>query len=353
MFSFLFILGLALTPCAYAWNVPNLTHLVVFGDSWSDAGRLHYFLSHNGSVPPVGWIDNGDTPAADGGRPWPSYVGQYTGADVYNYAVAGAVCSNDLTPRIAQPVGKLFPDVAGYQVPAFLADSQYTYSNGTMFMDAAPESTVYAIMIGGNDVGADGFLTDSQTPGTTIADYIDCVFHQIDRLFQHGARNFVIHTLGAMYLTPQYGMPNEGGLKATQYWPDKYSNTTGVSQRMLEQVALVNAVYKARLPLEVEFQRRYPGAQFALVDLESLVSMIDIHKYPAGYLNGTSPYNVTGYTNHCSLSGTDCVRYDNENRDAFMWYDELHPSEQTWRAYARILVDIISGSSKWATYISA
>ncbi|GKZ35742.1 hypothetical protein AbraIFM66950_006495 [Aspergillus brasiliensis] len=351
MFSFLFILGLAFTTSAYAWNIQNFTHLVAFGDSWSDAGRLHYFLSHNGSVPPVGWIDNGDTPAADGGRPWPSYVGQYTGAEVHNYAVAGAVCSNDLTPRIAQPVGKLFPDVAGYQVPAFLADRQYTYTNGTMFMNAPAKSTVYAVMIGGNDVGAGGYLTDSQTPGTTIADYIDCVFYQIDRLFQHGARNFVIHTLGAMYLTPQYAMPNEGGLKATQYWPDKYSDITGVSQRMLEQVALVNAVYKARLPLEVEFQRRYPGAQFAFVDLESLMS--DIHKHPSGYLNGTNPYNVTGYTNHCSLSGTECFPYDYENRDAFMWYDELHPSEQTWRAYARIFVDIISGSSKWATYISA
>ncbi|KAF5864380.1 hypothetical protein ETB97_007942 [Aspergillus alliaceus] len=247
-----------------------------------------------------------DTPAADGGRPWPSYVGQYIGARFHNYAVSGAVCSNSLTPRIAQATGELFPDVSSYQVPAFFADRQYTYPNGTKFMGVPPESTVYAIMIGGNDVRADGYLTDSQTKGTTIADYIDCVFQQIDRLFQRGARNFVIHTLGTI-------------------------NTTGVAQRMLEQVALVNA--------------------FALVDLEGL--MKDTHKNPSRNLNGTVSYNVTGYINRCSLNGTECVRYDNDNRDAFIWYDELHPSEQTWRSYAKNFVSIINGRSKWATHLSA
>ncbi|KAB8237665.1 uncharacterized protein BDW43DRAFT_297351 [Aspergillus alliaceus] len=292
----------------------------------SDAGRLHYFISHSGGAPPVGWIDNGDTPAADGGRPWPSYVGQYIGARFHNYAVSGAVCSNSLTPRIAQATGELFPDVSSYQVPAFFADRQYTYPNGTKFMGVPPESTVYAIMIGGNDVRADGYLTDSQTKGTTIADYIDCVFQQIDRLFQRGARNFVIHTLGTMYLTPQYAMPKEGGLRAT---------LPNIGQ--IKQVALVNA--------------RYLGAQFALVDLEGL--MKDIHKNPSRNLNGTVSYNVTGYINRRSLNGTECVRYDNDNRDAFMWYDELHPSEQTWRSYAKNFVSIINGHSKWATHLSA
>ena len=37
--------------------------------------------------------------AADGGRIWGEYVKQYTGANLYNYAVSGAVCSNDITPR--------------------------------------------------------------------------------------------------------------------------------------------------------------------------------------------------------------------------------------------------------------
>jgi hypothetical protein len=195
---------------------------------------------------------------------------------VHNYAVAGAVCANSLTPRIYEATGDLFPDIATYEVPAFIADCQYTLSDGTKFMEISSHSTIFAIMIGGNDIGADGFLTDSQTPGTTIPSYIDCVFEQIDRLFKHGARYFLLNTLGAMYIAPQYAMPDAGGLEASQYWPDKYTNITASSQRMLEQVALVNSIYKVRMPLEVELRRRFPGANFALVDLEGLVGSLNV-----------------------------------------------------------------------------
>lgn len=62
---------LAITRAAYAWNFPiqarsnssdswdlkNFTSFVVFGDSYTDESRLGYFASHNGSAPPVGWIE--------------------------------------------------------------------------------------------------------------------------------------------------------------------------------------------------------------------------------------------------------------------------------------------------------
>lgn len=35
-----------------------------------------------------------------------------------------------------------------------------------------------------------------------------------------------------------------------------------------------------------------------------------------------------------------------------MWYDELHPSEQTDRVLAREFVDAVSGQSNWTTYWS-
>ena len=34
-----------------------------------------------------------------------------------------------------------------------------------------------------------------------------------------------------------------------------------------------------------------------------------------------------------------------------MWYDELHPSEQTGRVVAREFEQTIKGVSKWATYL--
>jgi hypothetical protein len=33
-----------------------------------------------------------------------------------------------------------------------------------------------------------------------------------------------------------------------------------------------------------------------------------------------------------------------------MWYDELHPSEQTDRVVAREFIKVVGEGSKWATY---
>lgn len=56
------------------------------------------------------------------------------------------------------------------------------------------------------------------------------------------------------------------------------------------------------------------------------------------YLNGTAPANVTG------------VGKGSASPDSFLWYDTLHPSEQTDRVIARTFVDVVSGSSEYATY---
>ncbi|EAU35400.1 predicted protein [Aspergillus terreus NIH2624] len=233
-----------------------LSHVIVGGKK--DGSLIAYGLSQ-------GVI------AADGGRPWPSYVGQYAGARVHNYAVSGAVCSRNITPETIPATEQLFPDVDSVEIPSFFMDTNYTLPDGTRFIDLSPESTVFAIMIGGNDIGAHAFLTDSQPPGKPLPDYIDCVFEQIDRLYRGGARYFLLNKLGAMYLAPQYAMPEAGGVAASQYWPNKYSNGTAASQRMLQHVATVNAIYDLRTLLEVMYQKKYPGASFALVDLGRLV----------------------------------------------------------------------------------
>lgn len=45
-----------------------------------------------------------------------------------------------------------------------------------------------------------------------------------------------------------------------------------------------------------------------------------------------SPYNVTGYINHCSLSGTDCFLYDYDDRDAFhvVWWSPSKWANMAW-----------------------
>jgi hypothetical protein len=210
--------------------------------------------------------------SADGGRPWPQYVGQYSGANVYNYAVSGAVCSNDISPRTFAAIDAPFPAVEQYEIPAYIADSEYVDENGTKFLDIPVDETVYSMFIGTNDLGNYAFISDAQVAGTTLVNYTDCVFGAIQSLYDNGGRYFVLQNVAPLHLAPQYGLPGKGGLETTQYWPDKPSNITEISYKMLEYVSLVNAVFKYETPYLTEVVRQFPGAHVAVMDINGLVS---------------------------------------------------------------------------------
>lgn len=258
------------------------------------------------------------------------------------------MCSNEITPRYFSAINAPFPDIAGYELPAFIADSKASNANGTKFFTGKASSTVYAVWIGTNDLGNGAFLTDSQVPGKTVADYMDCVYDQITRLYENGGRNFVIMNLAPLELLPQYQQPQDGGLQATQYYPDvPGKNLTEVHGRMQNTVAALNQVYKYRTPFEAEIDELWEDANVASFDVNAL--MTDIYNNPASYLNGTgAPLNVEGVEHLCDAQGSNCTSTDSP--DSFMWYDPLHPSEQTSRIVAREFVGVLGGKSKWASY---
>jgi hypothetical protein len=181
------------------------------------------------------------------------------------------VCSNDITPHFLAAINADFPAVLQYEVPAYIADSKY-YTNGKKFLDIPAHSTVYSIWIGTNDLGDNAFLTDSQVAGTTIPDYIACVYEALDQVYGNGARYFVLMNIAPLQLTPLYATPEAGGVAATQFWPNKPSNLTEISYRMWEQVVTVNDVYRHQTPFDVLVRNRYPGAKFAVMDMYGLVS---------------------------------------------------------------------------------
>jgi phospholipase/lecithinase/hemolysin len=76
--------------------------------------------------------------------------------------------------------------------------------------------------------------------------------------------------------------------------------------------------------------------------------MTDIYNNPSQYLNGTAPLNVHGFAHRCNVTGGDCVT--SPSPDSFLWWDELHPTEQTERVIAKNFVDVVKGISKYATY---
>ncbi|KAM3419849.1 hypothetical protein BST61_g3178 [Cercospora zeina] len=332
------------------WDLEKFTSLVTFGDSYTDDSRLLYIGQNNGSRPPVGFPNPPNYNSASGGLPWPQYVAQHSNIHLYNYAVAGAVCSNGITPRELDFMpGVLFPGVEQYEIPAFIADSQYVKPDGTKFMTNPPNETVYSIWIGTNDLGNKGFLTDQQIRGTNIVNYTDCVYDALKRVYDQGGRYFVLQNIAPLNLAPLYALPEDGGVAGRdKYWNADLplENQTAMSYRMLEQVVTVNAIFEYQTPFVKNITREFEGARFAVFDMHALIS--DMYYNPALYLNGTAPLNVRGFDNQCNSTGGDCVR--SKNPDSFLWFDALHPSEQADRVFAREFLEVVNGSSKWARY---
>jgi phospholipase/lecithinase/hemolysin len=77
-----------------------------------------------------------------------------------------------------------------------------------------------------------------------------------------------------------------------------------------------------------------------------LLQMTNIYNNPSAYLNGTAPLNVAVPVRDC----TPEVCITNESPDSHMWWDDLHPSEQTQRVIAREFVSVIEGKSQYASY---
>ncbi|KAG9020057.1 hypothetical protein FS842_007619, partial [Serendipita sp. 407] len=48
-----------------------------------------------------------------------------------------------------------------------------------------------------------------------------------------------------------------------------------------------------------------------------------------------------------------CTVVTGTDVDSFVWYDELHPSEQTHRILAREMASVMKGKkTKWVTWLS-
>ncbi|KAK5091215.1 hypothetical protein LTR05_001396 [Lithohypha guttulata] len=296
------------------WNVANFKSLITFGDSYTDENRLSYILGNNGTLPAPGTYFPEGLNTASGGRTWPRFTVQYTGTttngiwipqvDLYDYAVSGAVCSNNITPRL---------------------------------------------WIGTNDLGVGLFLTDAQIRGYTLTDYVECNFRVFDQLYASGGRYFVLFNDAPLQLAPLYANDTLNGTGSNQYWNPKPENHTAIAEKMHEYTTSVNTMFRYQAPYEMLIAGRYPDAHFAVFDVWQLLS--DIYDNPTSYLNGSHPANVTGYEKHCNVNGTACtLMYDGTSSDSFMWFDELHPSEQTDRIIARTFVDVLNGNSSYANY---
>ncbi|KAL7621741.1 hypothetical protein AAE478_009068 [Parahypoxylon ruwenzoriense] len=322
----------------------KIDNLVVFGDSYTDEGRLAYFLSHNNTPPPPGLYIPEANVTSSGGRSWPQLAGRQIGAKVFNYAVTGAVCS-DIFPDV-------LPGVDWYEVPAFLADVAYKNpktGTNTLYTNRKSDNTVYSLWIGANDLGVNAFLTDSQPAGKTINDFIDCIWPTFDYIYGVGGRKFVLFNEAPLNFAPLYASLGHGGAGNVPRWPNKESyNTTEYENKILEYTATVNMVLAYGMPFQLLVKKRWPGASFGIFNVHQLIS--DIYRDPSKYLD--APANATGYYIACPDSVGTSVNCKTSQYplSSFLWYDELHFSPKAHEYIANEFVKVLSKKSAYGIY---
>ncbi|KAI0077023.1 carbohydrate esterase family 16 protein [Panus rudis PR-1116 ss-1] len=311
--------SLACTFFAYIWLAhavgpsPNqIKNLVTFGDSYTDV------------------VNTGD-----GGTAWPVYAAGYSKTKLFPFARSGATCSNNLT-------FVNFPSVFESELPLYFDEVR----NGTLHL--RPEETMYTLWIGTNDVGATTILTGQQSPGVTIVDTVSCAVNWVKTLYDSGARNFIFQNMIPLQHTILY---------APDSYPNRFwflpRNTTEWSLTMTELTTAGNAIAKLMLQ---DLAPKLHGAHLGLFDSHGLFT--DMLNNPRKYLNGTAPLNITGAVRACRFQlntgvQEDCTIATGTDVDSFLWFDELHPSEQADRHVAREIANSIRRKdSRWITWLS-
>lgn len=181
--------------------IEDFKDLVAFGDSYtSQAG--------SGGIPMT----------FDGGSVWPEFVTRQAHANLHDFAVAGAVCSDRYLPN---PLESTRNTELEDQVPKWLGTADAT--------GLPASSTVYSNWIWTNDGGNDGFLAASEAPGQNITSFIECNWEVMDQIYEHGGRYFVVMNAIPLELTPMYAAIGEGGVGNNHYWQNKVPLITPVS----------------------------------------------------------------------------------------------------------------------------
>ncbi|KAJ8077581.1 hypothetical protein PM082_002013 [Marasmius tenuissimus] len=312
----------------------RVTDVVLFGDSFTDQSRSHSIS--NGTFPGKNYqqVYPPADHAADGGFQWPFYLGMYGNYTISNYAVGGSVCSNDLTPLFGNP------DVLTGQQAWFIEDHITEYGTPRQKLHLDPQSFVVIIWVGTNDVGIHSILTSDTPTLVSLADVADCQLNSIRKMHKLGARKFILNSLIPLHQTRLYADSDEG----TIYWPDPHNGTVW-------NKGVYNLVHSLNRMLNDGVQnlnREWKG-DGKVEWFDTYRFFEDVYNNPERYFNGSIPANVTGHCHQCPdphdwrlCDIGDCTL---DQRDSFMWWDELHPSEQTGRQLAREMNKKIAGKS--------
>ena len=282
----------------------SYSEAIVFGDSLSDSGN--YFAQFGGmSKQPYETANIPSEPYAIGGHHFTNgatWIEQLTKAlhipksglpsEVSpglfrNYAVgrsrARAVLLDDVFSEVSLTT----------QVDSFLADES----------DQAPAAALYVIWIGSNDVADALFATN---PADIMGAALLNTFAQIQRLYIHGARHFLIPNMPNFALTPRV-------LDVVSVYP------VPVQEFLLQNISMASVGYNQALAGNLAFmQSVFPDMDVISLDVFSTLN--DIVANP-------ELYGLENVDEACVVPDTQGQAYCS-NRGRYLFWDAQHPTKE-------------------------
>lgn len=273
--------------------------LIVFGDSLSDTGNLAS-VSVNFPFPFFqNRISDGpvivDFLATELGFTADASKHSNGSSGGNNFAVAGGnIVGNDIE------------DLAS-QVSAFLERSS----------GKANVKALYFVMMGGNDLRDVRSETSSLLASDKINATRDQLMTQLNRLYDAGARAFLI--------------PNVANVGRIPETLERLSNEPGIVARAQQYVNL----YNQRLSLELNIFANRPGVSLRLFDLFSEFERITTNAEALGFTQTeVGCFTLDDFSFH-----SDCLL--GTRFDRFVFFDNLHPTTKTNKLVGDVIVNFI------------
>lgn len=335
-------------------NTDKLKRIVIFGDSLSDTGNLKQFIHIFPGKPYFkGRFSNGFN--------WTDYFKFNTEVSILNYAYGGAKSKTDTQVSPANVISFIKSNIRNFitggmtgYVEDYSANRIKKTQNQSVNTVRASDETLYIIWIGGNDYLDSitsksrvlNFLQDTQNK--VAHSVVSNIFHAIEELKDHGARNFLVISVPNVSFTPEVVMNKN--LDLTE---GMYSDKQKIFARINEIVDFNNTLLKNKID---EYVSNHQNLRINYLDINPYLFKLynNIHLTESGYFdyeikNLNSEYSFNRLENKniqlpCYTGGFKRIQFFSSNSlssDLFcndmnnvyqtkaMFWDMVHPTTYT------------------------
>ena len=309
-------LGAPVSPQQFWPGWGGISHMVVFGDSYTTTG-FNDTMAQPSRANPLG---NPDYPGytASNGPNWVDFLTttyNETFLETVNLAYGGATVDSALVKPYLPTVLSLKDQVRNEYLPKYASHPSY--------FNWKPENTLFASFLGINDVGnAYANPNASWVLADDIAEYASLM----DEVYQSGARNFLFLNVPPVNRSP---------LTVAQ----------GASAETLE--ASYIAEYNVNITrMAANLSTAYSDAKTFVFDTNTIFSQV--LDFPCAYVE-TCPYlNTTDYCFYYENGTTSWYSHDKKcgpSVDEYFWLNSLHPTFRMHNATAKAIVAELGGNT--------